>query len=73
MSQRLTQFVLDEATKGEVEDFVIAHLERKAVERVFGGKDIGGIRDARELLKSAFTEMEVLFKPEREKKVDTPE
>lgn len=73
MSQRLTQFVLDEATKGEVEDFVIKHLERKAVERVFGGKEVAGIREAREFLLSAFSEMETLFKPERENKIDTPE
>lgn len=64
-------FVLDDATKEEVHDFVINFLSAKTVERVFGGKDISGIKDAKELLESAFSEMDRVYKPKKENIVET--
>lgn len=64
-------FVLDDATKEEVRSFIISFLSQKATERVFGGQDVGGIKDAKEILESAFSEMTRIYKPKKDTPVET--
>ncbi len=50
----LRQFYNDEHAREAVLSYLFDHLDRKAVERVMGRKDVSGLADAREVIKEAF-------------------
>lgn len=70
---RLQQFYLDEATRDDVKNFMMNVLEEVAVERVFGGKDVVGILEAKELIEKSFSKLEEIYKVKKEVKQDSAE
>lgn len=70
---RLQQFYLDEATRDDVKNFMMSVLEEVAVERVFGGKNVVGILEAKELIEKSFSKLEEIYKVKKEVKQDSAE
>lgn len=70
---RLQQFYLDEATRDDVKNFMMNVLEEVAVERVFGGKNVVGILEAKELIEKSFSKLEEIYKVKKEVKQDSAE
>lgn len=73
MSIKLQSFYLDEPMREEVKAFMIALLEAETVQRVFNGKDVVGILEAKQLVDKSFSKLEELYRPKKEIVPDTNE
>ena len=61
----LNQFYNDENTREEVKSFFLAELDKLALEKVYEGQDTKGIKDAKEAIERAFTELKELYGKEK--------
>ena len=66
---KLKELNNDKEMLQEFKSFVILNLERKMIDNVFSGKQVTGFKEAKELLESAYAELENMFKP-KEKEID---
>jgi hypothetical protein len=57
----LNQFHQNKVEREAVQAFMVQCLEKIAVERVFRGEDVSGIKDARELVDRTFDELQLLY------------
>ena len=61
----LKQFFQQENMRIEVYKHFKSVMDRVALERVYKGEDIGGIKDAKEIMAKAETELYNLFTPKK--------
>ena len=73
MSIKLQSFYLDEPMREDVKAFMISLLEEETVRRVFSGKDVVGILEAKELVDKSFSKLEELYKPKKQEIPETNE
>jgi hypothetical protein len=73
MNIKLQSFYLDEPMREEVKTFMISLLEAETVQRVFSGKNVVGILEAKELVDKSFSKLEELYKPKKNVVPDTNE
>ena len=59
----LRNFWNDKETKTAVKEYLIAHLTEEAVKKVFNREDTGGVAEAREIIESAFAQLDLMFEP----------
>lgn len=61
MDRTLRQFYDNEQMRNSVKEFLISSLKDIAVEKTFSGENVDGIKDAKELIESAFRNLEVSY------------
>ena len=58
----LQQFQGDFHTREELNEFIMASIEREALRRMYAGEDVAHIKDAKLLLDKAFEELDDIYK-----------
>ena len=66
---KLNNFSRDKILLNLVKDYLFTHLKQTALDRVFNGKDIVGLKEAGEMVARGFDKMEVEFTDKVEKKL----
>jgi hypothetical protein len=65
IKDKLKELFLDKAMLTEVKDGLIAHLQRAALEDVFGGTEVVGYKQAGEALEDFFKGLESKYSEKR--------
>ncbi len=65
----LNKFHADFQVKGAVKEFLLEHLQKLAVKRAFAGEETTGIKEAKQIIESAFKDLDKTYS---EKKKRTP-
>lgn len=65
----IKEFYDDRETANNVRDFLLQHLEKVAVEKVFAGEDVKGFPFAKEAIENAFEAMSAMSEPKPVRKV----
>lgn len=66
----LNQFSNDEHTREAVKSFLLAELDKHALELVYDGKDVKGIADAKKVIEQSFIELKELYEKVEKKLVN---
>ena len=69
MPKSIKEFYDDRETANNVREFLLQHLEKVAVEKVFSGEDVKGFPLAKEAIENAFEAMATMFEPKPVRKV----
>jgi len=64
----LKRFYEDEHTREAVEEFFNKELEKLALEKIFSGQEISGIKDAKKVIERSFVELKELYGKDKESK-----
>lgn len=67
--QKLSEFYNDKAMLNVVKSFLIDTLKSETIERVFKGKDVSGIADAKIAIDKSFALLETLFAKKEKSRV----
>lgn len=60
-NEALKAFFHDKAAQKAWADFIIYYLDQEAVDRVRKGKDVTGLKEARDIISRSFKELNQLF------------
>lgn len=66
---KLNKFTKDPELVNQVKDYLFTYLKTMALERVFEGKDITGLKEAGEMVKIGFDKLESEYADKVEKKI----
>lgn len=69
----LIEFYQDKDTRENVKEYLLQFYKDEAVRMLMNREDTVALADATDLLEKAFENMEVLFSPKSEGKVNPPE
>lgn len=61
MDNILRQFNGDVGTKDTFKEFMVAVIEDEAIKRIYEGKDVSHIKDAKELVERTFEELDIKY------------
>ena len=61
MYNRLKQFYDDEGMREEVKHFFFEQLDNYALEELYKGEDIQGFKEAKRLVRRAFTKLDFMY------------
>lgn len=70
--QLLIQFQNDAHTRETVREFMLAQLDKLALEYVYEQKDTKGIAEARNVIENTFVELKELYSQDKKKEVYNP-
>lgn len=69
--ERVRKFNGDKATKEDLKEYFIQVIQMEAVERLFNGKDVSHIKDAKDLIDKCFDQMDLDFKVQQDNATHT--
>lgn len=66
---KLKEFYVDTSMKDSVQEFIHLYFEGEAIRRVFSGKDVSDLKEAKDLVDAAFRQLQDTFQPTKERVV----
>lgn len=67
----LVTFQRDKTTKETVKNFMISQLEEMAIDKVFTGESVVGIKEAGDLVEKAFNKLDELYGEKKRPNVES--
>lgn len=65
---KLVLFSQDKETLNQVRDYLNSTLEKRLIKKALNGQEVTGFKDASEIIKTAFDEIELLSKKDKKLK-----
>lgn len=65
----LQAFYADQHTREAVKSFLLEQLDEIALDRIYKGENVSGIKDAKQTIEYAFIELGERYEPKKEKEI----
>jgi hypothetical protein len=68
---KLHEFFQDKDAQKAWADFIMQELNAESIRRVYAGKDVTGLKEAKDIIAQSFKKLNELFTPKKERKAST--
>lgn len=68
MPSALKDFYLNEVMRNDVHAYLVDCLKAQAIKKAFDRQDTSSVAEAKEMIDTAFSDLEILFTPKKDEK-----